>query len=172
MIELSPLKRAALHSATRSAVAVIALVGGFALLPLRGERWWLGAGIGVIVLAATVPLAAHRLRVVLASERPVLEALEALVLLLTMLITGFAAVYYAMNREGSQFAGLDTRIDALYFTVTTLSTVGFGDVSATGQAARVLVTIQILFDLAFIGVAVRVFTTAARHRTDRQPQRS
>jgi voltage-gated potassium channel len=153
-------------------MVVAALVGGYAVVPLRGERWWLGAGIGVVALVATAPLAARRLKAVLASERPVLEAFEALVLVLAMLIIGFAALYYALDHDGGQFTGLDTRIDAMYFTVTTLSTVGFGDVSATGQAARVLVTIQMLFDLAVVGVAVRIFATAARHRAEQRSQRT
>jgi hypothetical protein len=168
MVEVSPAARAALRSAGRSAVVVVALVGAFAVVPLRGERWWLGALIGVLALVAIAPLATRRLRAVLASERPILEAFEALLLLLAMLIIGFAAVYYALDHDGSQFNGLDTRIDAIYFTVTTLSTAGFGDVSATGQAARVLVTIQLLFDLAVVGVAVRIFASVARRRADQR----
>lgn len=153
---------AARRSAARSAGLVVVLVTCYVLLPLQGDRWWLGALIGTAVLAAIVPLTVRRLRMVLGSDRPGLEALEALVVLLAMLVVGFAAVYVAMDRDHSQFSGLDTRIDALYFTVTTLSTVGFGDITATGQAARLLVTLQILFNVAFVGVAVRVFVGAAR----------
>ena len=58
-------------------------------------------------------------------------------LLLTILMTGFAAVYYGMNHAHDQFRGLDTRIDGIYFTVTTLSTVGYGDITAFGQTGRV-----------------------------------
>jgi hypothetical protein len=56
---------------------------------------------------------------------------------------------------------MSTRIDAVYFTVTTLSTVGFGDVHAVGQAARLVVTGQILVNLAFLGIVVRVLARAA-----------
>ena len=49
---------------------------------------------------------------------------EAIVLLVAMLVLGFAAVYYAMDADQGQFAGLATRVDSVYFTVTTLSTVG------------------------------------------------
>ena len=71
-----------------------------------------------------------------------------------------------MNRDGTQVAGLATRVDAVYFTVTTLSTVGYGDIHAISQAARVVVTVQILFDLMFLGVLVRVFIGAARKRVN------
>ncbi len=120
--------------------------------------------MGALLLVTTIPLAVSRLQRVLNSERPAFEAAEALVQLLAMLLTGFAAVLYGMNRDGSQVTGLDTRIDAIYFAVTVMSTVGFGDIHAESQAARVVVTLQIIFDLLFVGVAVRVFVGAAKLR--------
>jgi len=93
---------------------------------------------------------------------------EALVQIVAMLVVGFAAVLYAMNRDGTQVSGLDTRVDAIYFTVTTLSTVGFGDIHAASQAARIVVTVQIAFNLLFVGVAVRVFIGAAKRRVDQR----
>jgi hypothetical protein len=146
----------------RTAVAVVGLCVAYAALPFRGDRWWLGAAAGLLLLAAMVPFTVRRVRAVLVAPRPALEAAEALVLLFTMLVVGFSALYFGMDRSGTQFDGLRTRFDAVYFTVTTLATVGFGDIVATGQTARVAVTFQMLFDLAFIGVAVRVFITAAR----------
>jgi MFS-type transporter involved in bile tolerance (Atg22 family) len=159
--------RAAMRrSIIRSTATVVVLVAAFAFLPLRGDHWWVGAVLGAVLLATVVPLAVSRLRRVLTSDRPGFEAAEALVQLVAMLITGFAAVLYAMNRNGTQLSGLDTRVDAVYFTVTVLSTVGFGDIHATSQAARLVVTIQILFDLAFLGVFVRIFLGAAKLRVD------
>jgi hypothetical protein len=154
--------RAARRSAVQTTGLVALLVGAYAVLPLRGDRWWLGALVGAGLLVAMGPLTVRRVRSVLRSDRPGLEAAAALVLLLAMLVVGFAAVYFAMDRDQGQFSGLRTRIDAVYFTVTTLSTVGFGDITATSQAARLVVTAQILFDVAFVGVAVRVFVGAAR----------
>jgi voltage-gated potassium channel len=156
------------RSLFRSIAIVLVLFVAFAFLPLRGEHWWVGALMGSLLLATTVPVAVSRLRKVLTSERPGFEAAEALVQLVAMLITGFAAVLYAMNRDGTQVTGLETRVDAIYFTVTVLSTVGFGDIHATSQAARIVVTVQILFDLVFLGVLVRVFLGAAKMRVDQR----
>ena len=85
-------------------------------------------------------------------------------LLLTLLIVGFATVHYTHRATylDEQFAGLDTKIDGLYFTMTVVSTVGFGDITPTGQAARAIVTVQMLFDLLFIGVAVRFLGQVVR----------
>ena len=87
--------------------------------------------------------------------------IEAIVLLVALLVLGFAAVYYAMDADQGQFDGLATRVDSVYFVVTTLSTVGYGDIHATGTAARVVVTLQILTNLAFLGIVVRVMARAA-----------
>jgi voltage-gated potassium channel len=163
-MDLSEHHLAVRRSAVRSIVVVVALFTAFALLPFRGDHWWVGALVGAALLATTIPLAINRLQKVLTSDRPGFEAAEALVQLVAMLITGFAAVLYAMNRDGTQVAGLSTRVDAVYFTVTTLSTVGYGDIHATSQGARLVVTVQIVFDLLFLGVLVRVFIGAAKRR--------
>lgn len=142
------------------------LVAALALLPFRGPWWWVGAAVGAVLVATIIPVAVRRLRRVLTSERPDFEAVEALVQLLSMLVIGFAAVYFALNHDHTQLAGLETRVDAVYFTVVTLSTVGFGDMHPTSQAARLVVTLQIVFNLLILGVAVRAFTRAARRRLD------
>ena len=148
----------------RLTVQVGMLFVAYAFLPLRGEGWWIGALLGAALLAAIIPVTIHRLKKVQASSRPFLDAGEALAVLITMLVVGFAAVYFAMGREGQQFSGLDTRIDGIYFTVTTLSTVGYGDIAATDQAARLVVSAQILLDLLYLGLAAKVLTGAADFR--------
>jgi hypothetical protein len=145
----------------RSGAAIAALVVAYAVLPFRGDRWWLGALIGLGVLMATIPYTLRRIQAVLVSPRPIVEAAEALAVLLTMIIVGFAALYFAIDRLDGQFDGLATRVDAIYFTVTTLSTVGYGDITASSQGARVAVTFQMVFDVLFIGIAARVLVTAA-----------
>ena len=149
-----------------AAIEVAVLLIAFTVLPFRGDLWWVGALLGSLLLIGIIPLTVRRVRAVLVSERPMIEAGEALVVLLTMVLVGFAALYYAMDRLHGQFSGLDTRLDSMYFTVTTLSTVGFGDIVAVGQKARFAVTVQMLFDLAYIGIAARVLLTAARNRAD------
>ena len=55
-----------------------------------------------------------------------------------------------------------TRTDALYFTVTVFTTVGFGDITATTQAARLIVTVQMILDLGVLGLGIRVFLGAVQ----------
>ena len=67
----------------------------------------------------------------------------------------FSSAYYllAMQRPG-EFSGLNTRLDALYFSMTTMSTVGYGDITASGQIGRALVTVQLVFNLIFVAALV------------------
>jgi voltage-gated potassium channel len=67
-----------------------------------------------------------------------------------------------------QFVGLTSRIDALYFALATLFTVGFGDITASGQVARVVMCVQMLFNVIVIASVasyiVRETTSRARRR--------
>jgi hypothetical protein len=67
-----------------------------------------------------------------------------------------------------QFADLHDRTDALYFNISTLATVGFGDIHPAGQLARAAVTLQIVFNLVFLGAAVSMITSTFRRRTQAQ----
>ena len=63
------------------------------------------------------------------------------------------------------FVDLRSRTDALYFTIATLGTVGFGDVHAVSTAARALVTIQMVFDLTYLAVIIRLLSVGVGHRS-------
>jgi voltage-gated potassium channel len=89
---------------------------------------------------------------------------EGLVLVLCLVVLLFALAYDLLAQEAGQFEGLRTRTDALYFTVTILATVGFGDVHATGQAARAIVTLQMVFDLVFVATAAALLGGRLRRR--------
>ena len=80
-----------------------------------------------------------------------------LVLVLEVVLVVFSFVYYLISQQHpDQFVGLSTRLDALYFATTTTATVGFGDVSASGQTARGIVTLHMVFNLVFIGAVVNL----------------
>src|SRR5262245_19886213 len=77
--------------------------------------------------------------------------IDRIVVSVVVVMVGFSLIFYLLERsDPTQIAGLHTRIDALYFTVTTMSTVGYGDIHATGQVARILVVIQIVFNVVII----------------------
>ncbi|WP_407342614.1 potassium channel family protein [Pengzhenrongella phosphoraccumulans] len=93
------------------------------------------------------------------NRRTVWTRAEGLLTALYLLILVFAIVYDRMAElSPDQFTGISSRADALYFTVTIVSTVGFGDIHATSTAARLLVTVQMLINLVYVGTALRVLS--------------
>ncbi|WP_425562565.1 potassium channel family protein [Microlunatus ginsengisoli] len=56
------------------------------------------------------------------------------------------------------FGGHLSHTDGLYFTVTVFSTVGFGDITAKTDTARLIVTVQMITDLVVLGLGIKVIT--------------
>jgi voltage-gated potassium channel len=132
--------------------------------PLQFVDWLLFFGV-MSGFAAAVAVAAVRERRTSHLEGPrVADAsrIEHLVAIVFWAIAVFVLVYARLGGIPGEFAGLATRLDAFYFAFTTLATVGFGDVHASGQAARLVVTIQIVFNLVVLALAAQVLVTALR----------
>ena len=75
----------------------------------------------------------------------------------------FATTYYLMARSyASTFGGAMTRTSAMYFSTTVFTTVGFGDITAKSDGARLLVTGQMMLDLVVLGVVVKLILNAIK----------
>lgn len=93
------------------------------------------------------------------------EDVHTLVMLLALVAMVFALAFYVLHEHSpGQLRGLSTRTDALYFTASTLTTVGFGDIHAEGQVARGLVILQLLFNAVFVGALVSTVVRTIRTR--------
>jgi voltage-gated potassium channel len=129
--------------------------------PLDSPNWLLSAGLGVLATVLVVPYAVWKVGRIRQSLHPLGEALAVLSVLVSFVVVGFAAGYYSMSVRSDQFPDIHTRLDALYFTVVTLGTVGYGDITPTGQGARALVTFQIVVNLSLIATLIRLLGRVA-----------
>ena len=101
---------------------------------------------------------------------PGLRAAGALGVILPLFLVLFASTYFVMERaSAASFTEPLTRTDALYFTVTVFSTVGFGDITARSETARVVLIVQMLADLAFLGAGIRVLLGAVQRGRVQSP---
>ena len=89
------------------------------------------------------------------------EAIIAGTNLLVFIFVMTGLVYTTQHRSNPQIAHY---ADALYFTIVTMATVGYGDVHAEGQVARALVIGLIVFDVVIVASLVRVIPQLRRER--------
>jgi len=116
--------------------------------------------VGVVLLAGLAAGLRAQLRLAaLDGDRRI----DGLVAAIVIVLVSFAYAFYAMAiHQPGQVDGLRTRIDALYFSASTMLTIGYGDVHAAGQGARLVVLIQMVFDVVFVATAVTLLTSKVR----------
>ncbi|MFH8655400.1 potassium channel family protein [Streptomyces afghaniensis] len=131
---------------------VVAVGTAYFLLPLEGlgdDRSWLGWPLFVLALGLLAALLLRQVHYVIL-EKPHTRPGVMIVLLMCLAVLVFSSGYYTLAQQPGQFTGLSTRVDALYFTVVTLATVGYGDIHPSGQEARLVAVAQILYTFVFL----------------------
>jgi voltage-gated potassium channel len=165
-----PPRRAIVRAVLRAAGSTAALVAIYYLLPLDHTSRWAAVTMLAIGLVALIGLVVLQVRWILVSRFPGLRGVEALATSIPLFLLLFAATYVVLAAiSASNFSEPLTRTDALYFAVTVFSTVGFGDITAKTEAARLVVTGQMIADLVTIGLAVKVIVGAVKQGRQRQP---
>jgi hypothetical protein len=158
-------RRAILRCALTIIVCWILLIGAYYVLPIgheSGPRTIVRLGLDIALVGAVF---AWQIRRISLAALPELRAIEALGIVIAVFLVLFSGIYLAMSHE--LLHNFSQRLDqtkALYFTVSVFSTVGFGDITPRTDAARLVVSVQMLLDLAIIGAAVRIIFNAARSR--------
>ena len=158
-------RKAVIRSLVRATVGVTLLLFAYGLLPLSAAT---NAELVVRIIIAGIVIVLFvvcEIYVISHSEFPQLRAADALLIGVTLIVVIFASIYLSMSRAtvGSFSEPLD-RTGAMYLTMTTLSTVGYGDVVAKTNPARLTVMLQMVFNVAFIGLAVKWISFTARRR--------
>ena len=160
-------RRRVMRSIARTFVVTGAMVAFYVTAPLDQRPAGAVAVRLLLELIALVLVLVWQIRSVGRSPHPVLRGVEALVVSVPLLVLTFAATYIVVdhNSPGS-FTEALSRLDAAYFAVTVLATVGFGDIAPVTEVARSLVMSQMLVDLAFVGLVAKVLVGAVRRRRD------
>ena len=172
--EATSASRRAWWAVLRALVSIAVLVTIYYLLPFDRSATWAAITLLVIGLVVLIGVVAFQVRLIIRSPFPGLRAIEALATSIPLFLLLFASTYFVMARlSPSSFSAPLTRTDALYFTVTVFSTVGFGDITAKTEAARLVVTGQMIADLVLLGLGIRIIVGAVgrgQQRRRQQPQ--
>ena len=156
-------RRYALAALLRSCVVAVLVVLAYFVLPMTSATR--ASAIVVLVggLTALVLVLAWHIRLILVAPYPAARAASALVVTVPLFLVVFATIYYLMGvADEAAWSEPLTRMDALYFTVTVFATVGFGDITAVSQSARVLTMFQMVAGLVLVGVIARVLVGAVQ----------
>ena len=129
---------------------------------------WLSLTVALLALGA---LTAYEVRAIVRAAHPGVRASVALATTAPLFLLLFSATYFLMAQDSAANFNVHalTRTDALYFTITVFASVGFGDIAATSQTARVIVMVQMILDLIVIGLVVRLFLGAVQHARQKDP---
>ncbi|MBL3665173.1 two pore domain potassium channel family protein [Streptomyces sp. M2CJ-2] len=146
------------------AVGATLMVTAYFLLPLDGlgpQRPALSWTFFVLALALIAALLLQQIVHVLLNHPHARPGLV-IPLLMCLAILVFATAYQALARQPGEMIGLSTRLDALYFTLVTLATVGYGDITPHGQTARLVAMLQILYTFIFLTAAATALSRQLR----------
>ncbi|NEE23072.1 two pore domain potassium channel family protein [Streptomyces sp. SID7499] len=162
-------RRAAVTALVRAALIAAGLVTVYYVTPLDGR----GTGGDSVLLACGLLLVVvvfwWEVRAIVTSPYPRLKAVEALATTLALFLLLFAGAYFLLEHTTpGSFSEPLTKTDSLYFTLTTFTTVGYGDIAARSQTGRVLTMIQMAGGLMLVGVAARILAGAVQAGLRRQ----
>jgi hypothetical protein len=159
------LRRAIVRSLLRAVISIVAVIAAYYVLPIEPETD-VGAVVRIVLGSILVAvIAVVEIRAVAGSAHPRIRAVDALAVSVSVMVTAFASMYLNLSsRDAGAFNEPLGRTSALYFTMTTLTTVGFGDIVALTDGARIAVMVQFVFNVAVIGTTVRlILGTAKQH---------
>src|SRR6201989_951541 len=155
----------------RVTISATVLFAAYYLVPTKssGEHSdlpWLILELAIfgVVVAIQVPT-------IVKAKYPKLRAIEALAVTVPLFLLIFSRIYLSNSlTDPAAFTSPLDNTTALYFTVTIFATVGFGDIVAQTNGMKLLVTLQMLLDLAVLGLAIKLLTSAAQRGVQRRDE--
>ncbi|MFD8231592.1 potassium channel family protein [Streptomyces sp. NPDC059696] len=162
-------RRAAVSALVRAVLVAAGLVTVYYVMPLDGRGTTRDSLLLACGLLLVVVVFWWQVRAIVSSPHPRLKAIETLAVTLALFLLLFAGTYFLVERTTpGSFSEPLTKTDSLYFTLTTFTTVGYGDITARSQTGRVLTMIQMVGGLMLVGVAARILAGAVEAGLRRQ----
>jgi voltage-gated potassium channel len=164
-------RRVFLRSGLRIVLTITLMLALYAALPAASKTGFRVLAELIAGLLLFMALLGWQVRSILDADHPEIRAIEAVAMTAPTLVVVFAFIYLSLSHASpSDFTQRLDHISAMYFTVTVVATVGFGDIVAKTDPARLLVTIQMVLDIGvFVGI-VRAIVWAGRIGVRRQQE--
>ncbi|MEU0374374.1 ion channel, partial [Streptomyces sp. NPDC006283] len=163
------LARVPVGAVVRPLVTVTGLTVAYYLLPMDATGDSGSVAALVLGMVGVAVLFGWHMRAITLSPYPRLRAAEAIASTLSLFLLLLSTAYYLLEHSNpGSFSESLNRTDALYFTLTTFTTVGFGDITAVSGPARVMTMLQMLGNLVLVGVAGRMVVHAVQRGVSRR----
>lgn len=164
-------RRIVARGLTRALILTVAVVAVYFLTPATGVVLPLSAALVVgplVWLGVTI----WQIRAIITSPQPLLRSIESLAIIVALYLVLFAATYWLIARADPTSFSVDalTRLDALYFTATIFSSVGFGDITPVSQSVRALVTVQMILNILILGAGIRLLMVVVQRGQARETE--
>ncbi len=154
-------RRAILKTLTMLSLTWVLLIVAYFLTPVRqfsNARPLVQLTVSILLIGSVL---AWELRRIVKAKLPELRAIEALGSFIPFFLLMFSFAYLSMSQnDPNSFTQPLDHIRAVYFTVTTFSTTGYGDITPNLNPVRIVTAIQMLIDLALLGAIVRLLSRA------------
>ncbi|WP_133697024.1 ion channel [Mycobacterium sp. BK086] len=130
--------------------------------PPFGLNWGLMGAVAVVGLVAVIGAVYVGPKAGNSAARTAFEVIA----FISFTEGAFACWYATLSAQSSEaFAPPLSKVDAVYFTISTATTTGMGDIHPVSAAARMVVTVQMVLSLfliaAALGVALQRFLSAS-----------
>jgi len=165
-------RRAMVKSLVRFVVIFLGVIAAYYLLPFATASTDLQAVASLLTGAVLfIGVMLWEVRRIARADLPELRSVEAIAVAVPFFLTIYAAAYVTLSElSPGSFSQPLNRTGGLYYSIVTFGTVGYGDIAPVSDLARILVSTQILGDLVFIALVLRIVSGAARATLERQDQ--
>ena len=162
-------RRALIGTVARSVLSAATILLAYYVGPFEADQDDYVLVRFAIMAVLVVAVLALQLRGITKARFPVLRAVEGLALTVTLVVVGFASTYLGLYRSDAQaFSEALDHTGSLYFTMTTLSTVGYGDIAPKSEVARVAVMVQMAANVIVVGAAAKLIVGTAKRAAARE----
>jgi voltage-gated potassium channel len=133
---------------------------GLPIPPSGGLTGWIGATVSLLGLLVAIVFMKSTI-----SWPPTLVAMFAL--FVAAFVGEFAAIYVQLSHDAPQscFSAPLTKLDAIYFTLGTLSTAGTGDLTVVSEPCRAMVSVQLVTGFVMVTIAVSGLVSRLMHES-------
>jgi hypothetical protein len=158
-------KRHLAASAVLSVATIVVMSIAYVFMPepsesLSGYELAAAGAIGLVVFSFAVTWLFVRVR---SANYPLSGGLFLLAVTIAFFILCFSWIYLVLDQSHpDSFTEPLSKVGAVYFTLSVLTTVGFGDITPTGDTTRGIVSAQMVLGVGLLAIVIKFASQSAR----------